>query len=100
MVLKYPYFRDISEPDIYETATVHTVVGPMESQESDNVHNPIAVSTCELVVAIGNLFISQIASKSGFLTKLGGRRKVSILHVNVCVIGMASELEKTMVHCV
>ena len=57
VVLKYPYFRDISEPDIYETATVHTVVGPMESQESDNVHNPIAVSTCELVVAIGNLFI-------------------------------------------
>ena len=100
MVLKYPYFRDVSEPDIYETATVHTVVGPMESQESDNAHNPIAVSTCELVVAIGNLFISQIASKSGFLTKLGGRRKVSILHVNVCVIGMASELEKTMVHCV
>ena len=57
MVLKYPYFRDVSEPDIYETATVHTVVGPMESQESDNAHNPIAVSTCELVVAIGNLSV-------------------------------------------
>ena len=56
MVLKYPYFRDVSEPDIYETATVHTVVGPIESIDSDSAHNPIAVSY-QTVVAIGNLFI-------------------------------------------
>ena len=43
-MLKYPYYRDVSEPDIYETATVHTVVGPIESLDSDNTHNPIAVS--------------------------------------------------------
>ena len=78
-MLKYPYYRDVSEPDIYETATVHTVVGPIESLDSDNTHNPIAVSLIykQAVVAIGNLFVTQIASKSGFLTKLGGRRKVS-----------------------
>ena len=43
MVLKYPYFRDVSEPDIYETPTVHTVVGPTDSQDAE-MHNPIAVS--------------------------------------------------------
>ena len=43
VVLKYPYFRDVSEPDIYETATVHTVVGPVDSSDSD-VHAPLAVS--------------------------------------------------------
>ena len=43
VVLKYPYFRDISEPDIYETPTVHTVVGPSDSHDAE-IHNPIAVS--------------------------------------------------------
>ena len=43
VVLKYPYFRDIAEPDIYEMPTVHTVVGPTDSQDAE-IHNPIAVS--------------------------------------------------------
>jgi len=43
VVLKYPYFRDVSEPDIYETPTVHTVVGPVDNQESEG-HSPVAVS--------------------------------------------------------
>lgn len=47
MVLKNPYFRDVSEPDIYETATVHTVVGPTGALESET-HGPVAVSYMSL----------------------------------------------------
>ena len=51
MVLKYPYFRDIAEPDIYEMPTVHTVVGPSDSQDAE-LHNPIAVSYVHDVIVI------------------------------------------------
>lgn len=55
VVLKHPYFRDISEPDIYETATVHTVIGPTDSQEGD-LHCPTAVSEL-LVLPYGRLYV-------------------------------------------
>ena len=47
VVLKYPYYRDVSEPDIYETATVHTEVGRMNTLDTQS-HIPVAVS-CFLV---------------------------------------------------
>lgn len=53
MVLKYPYFRDISEPEIYETATVHTVVGPIDSQDPEQQNlTPIAVSYYVYIITL------------------------------------------------
>ena len=43
VVLKYPYYRDVSEPDIYETATVHTEVGRLNTLDTQS-HAPVAVS--------------------------------------------------------
>ena len=43
VVLKYPYYRDVSEPDIYETATVHTEVGRLNTLDTQS-HTPVAVS--------------------------------------------------------
>jgi len=57
VVLKYPYFRDVSEPDIYETATVHTEVGRLNTLETES-HTPVAVSyfVCSGLI-VGKTFI-------------------------------------------
>lgn len=55
VMLRYPYPRDVEEPEIYEMATVHTEMG--------NNFSPDGIP------------ILGIASKEGFLTKMGFFRK-------------------------
>ena len=55
VMLRFPYPRDVAEPDIYETATVHTEMGNVLPSDGTPV--------------LG------IASKEGYLTKMGFFRK-------------------------
>ncbi|XP_065188334.1 dual adapter for phosphotyrosine and 3-phosphotyrosine and 3-phosphoinositide-like [Sycon ciliatum] len=59
-LLKYPYPRTVDEPPAYETVRVHAEWGRTSSDETPAGPNPAPTA---------------IASKEGYLTKMGGHRK-------------------------
>jgi hypothetical protein len=85
-LLKYPYPRDVEEPDEYETVRVHAEWGKTRDQSVVRDKTNLAVSinselcfswlTSHGLQTKSIYFTFKIATREGYLTKLGGRVKV------------------------